>query len=144
MTVPVDALSRCLLIRIGGQSLAIEVAPRLYGDVASFFPLAEPLRPRKPARPDVRIFEEAEDSFALLVDGEPAIGSLTRGGVMQALLAWITRRLPLVVPGVPLRAAVVGWNGRAILIPGAPGAGKSALRLRHSRSGRRGSPVESV
>jgi hypothetical protein len=127
MTAPAQTLPRCLTVRLGGGDLTIEVAPQLFGDVASFFPLAELHRLQAPNPPDARIIEQPADRFALIVVGDPEIGGLTRGEVMLALLAWITRRLPFAASGVPLRAAAVGWNGRAILIPGAPGAGKSAL-----------------
>lgn len=71
---------------------------------------------------------ESEASFMLLADGRPLIRSSEPSDIVQAFeddLKWlVAERSPR---KVFLRAGVVGWRDRAIIIPGGTRSGKSTL-----------------
>jgi hypothetical protein len=71
---------------------------------------------------------ESDVSFLLLVDGRPLIRSSDPSEIADAFeedLKWLVAdRSPR---KVFLRAGVVGWRDRAILVPGGPRSGKSTL-----------------
>lgn len=71
---------------------------------------------------------ESEGSFMLYADGRPIIRSTEPSEIAQAFeddLKWlVAERSPR---KVFLRAGVVGWRDRAIVIPGGAGSGKSTL-----------------
>jgi hypothetical protein len=72
-------------------------------------------------------FAENGSSYLLLADGKPLVRSSEAADVADAFeenLKWlVAERSPR---KVFLRAGVVGWKERAIVIPGGPGTGKSA------------------
>ncbi len=71
---------------------------------------------------------ESEPSYVLLVDGRPLVRSSEPEDLANTFeddLKWlVAERAPR---RVFLRAGVVGWRDRAIVIPGGPGSGKSSL-----------------
>jgi len=73
-------------------------------------------------------FAESGASYLLLADGRPLVRSSEADDVADAFednLKWlVAERSPR---KVFLRAGVVGWRDRAIVIPGGPGTGKRTL-----------------
>jgi hypothetical protein len=73
-------------------------------------------------------FSECDPSYLLLADGRPLVRSSEVADVADAFeqdLKWlVAERSPR---RVFLRAGVVGWRDRAIVLPGGPGTGKSTL-----------------
>ncbi len=71
---------------------------------------------------------ESDASLLLLADGRPIVRSSEASDIADAFeedLKWfVAERSPR---RVFLRAGVVGWRDRAIVIPGCPGSGKSTL-----------------
>lgn len=71
---------------------------------------------------------ESADSFLLLADGRPIVRSSEPSDIADAfeddVKSLVAERSPR---RVFLRAGVVGWRDRAILIPGGPHSGKSTL-----------------
>jgi len=72
--------------------------------------------------------QEPDRAYVLTKDGKTFFVGGTLGDLMVAFQNWldaeVTRRVEHLIP---VHAGVVSWRGRAILLPGASGAGKTTL-----------------
>ena len=108
-----------------GQSIRILCPETLRADIAILFggllaPDAAPTR-------SFRITED-QGRFALYDDAGQGVAGLSRGDLVSSLMdAVITAFISDVAQGVVLHAGAVARNGRAVLVAGASGAGKSSL-----------------
>ena len=73
------------------------------------------------------IREDAPGRFAIDRDGVPIAADLRRGDVLDRLAALAGRDGVPAGRDIPLAAAAVAWEGKAVLIVGDPGSGKSSL-----------------
>ena len=109
------------------RSLSVAAPESIAGDVAGFFALAPADKDSGAAQHEVVIREDAPGRFAIDRDGVPIAADLRRGDVLDRLAALAGRDGAPAGRDIPLAAAAVAWEGKAVLIVGDPGSGKSSL-----------------
>lgn len=115
-------------ICIGLWDQAVEV--RCPEPIAADIELAFQSSIREPTQQPstLRIQEEPDGTFSVSGLGQETIGSLTRGDLMTFVMEAVVRGLVTNLnSAVALHAGAVAWNGRAILVAGGTGVGKSSL-----------------
>ena len=117
---------RTICIALWDQAVEVRCPESIAADIELAF--RSSIRETTQCGSSLRIQEEPDGTFSISGLGQETIGSLTRGDLMTFVMEAVVRGLVTNLnSAVALHAGAVAWNGRALLVAGSTGVGKSSL-----------------